>query len=659
MAIPGICILLAAMVWAVFGQTLRHEFVNYDDNQYVFQNPEVIQGLTLRGIAWAFTYAQIGHWHPVTWLSHMLDCNLYGLNPWGHHLTSVLLHGIAAILLFLVLNEMTGALWRSAFVAAVFAIHPLRVESVAWIAERKDVLSGVFFMLTLWAYVRYVRGVHTLICYTLMVILFALGLMSKGMLVTLPFVLLLLDYWPLGRLKVDAPDGRRIPLRELWLPLLCLIREKIPLFVLSAISCIMTNLSPEEATKLAHYSPIGNAVMSCVTYMRQMIYPVDLAIPYPYPSNGWPVAEVVLAAAFLAAISILSVVFWRTRPYFIVGWLWYLGMLVPVLGFVQISYYSHADRYTYLPQIGLYLLLTWAVADLSAGLPFRREALGGLGTIAITALMLCAHKQASYWQDSQTLWTHTLDCGQDSYYAHDNLGATLLEKGRVDEALYHFQRAMEINPNTAEIQFNFANALLQNGEVGQAISHYRKALEISPGYAEAHYAIALALVKAGETDEAIAHFNTALDTNPDDAEIHNNLAAALLKAGRRGEAIAHYKKALEIQPNYMEAQNNLARLLATSPQQSLRDGPLALELAQKANVTTGGNNPVVLGTLAAAYAETGQFTEAADAAKRALALTDSQENAAFAAALREQLALYEAGKPFRQPEAQNGANGKQ
>ena len=477
--VPGVCIFLAAIVWVVFGQTLRYEFVNYDDNQYVTENPVVQKGLTWEGFRWALTYGDIGHWHPLTWLSHMLDCQLYGLQACGHHLTNVLLHIASVILLFLVLRQMTGFLWRSALVAAVFAIHPLRVESVAWVAERKDVLSGLFFMLTLWAYARYAQkrsrvegressapAVHALdtrlwtLDYGLVLLFFALGLLSKNMLVTLPFVLLLLDYWPLGRLSSFSP---RILFRR--------VAEKIPLLVLTVVSCVVTALVPEKLTaadKLPFGLRMENAVVSYVTYLWQMIHPSGLACLYPNPTNHLPLSQVAGALGLLLVISGAVWAFRRTRPWLVVGWLWYLGMMVPVIGIVQISFYAHADRYTYLPQIGLYLLLTWTAADLCAGWRHRRWMLSGLAMVILGALIFCARTQTSYWRNGESLWTHTLACTSDNYVAHYSLGDALMQKGSVGEAITHFQTALQINPDYAEAHNYLGNASAPKGESGRS-----------------------------------------------------------------------------------------------------------------------------------------------------------------------------------------------
>ena len=706
--VSGVCIFLATIVWVVFGQTLGHEFVNYDDELYVYENPIVQKGLTWDGFRWALTYGGIGHWHPLTWLSHMLDCQWYGLQAGGHHFTNLLLHTASVILLFLVLRRMTGFLWRSAFVAAGFAIHPLRVESVAWVAERKDVLSAFFFMLTLGAYVRYVRRPPSMIRYGAVALCFALGLLSKNMLVTMPFVLLLLDYWPLNRLSGFSP---RILLRR--------VSEKIPLFVLTIGSCVATALVPEKVSagnSLFFTLRMENAVVSYVTYVWQMIHPSGLACLYPNPTNYLPFWQVAGALVLLLAITGAAWAFRRTHPWLVVGWLWYLGMMIPVIGIVQISYYAHADRYTYLPQIGLYLMLTWAAADLCAGWRHRREALGGLFTIILVALIFCARTQTAYWRNSELLWTHTLACTADNYTAHNNLGEALFQKGKVDEAITQYQTALEIKPDYTDAHNNLGEALFQKGRVDEAIAQFQKVLEIQPGYMHAHYNLGIALaqkglldeaidqfrktlevlpdylaaynnlgfvlaqkgftdnaivqfrkaleiqpdsaeahsnlgnvlLQKGRVDEAITHYQAALQIKPNDVEVHNNLGSALLQKGRVDEAIIQYQKALEIKPGYPKALNNLAWILATIPQASLRNGSQAVELAQQANQLTGGENPIILRTLAAAYAEAGRFGDAVSSAQKAIELAQAAGQNNLAKQFNNELKLYEAGHPFHQ-----------
>jgi Flp pilus assembly protein TadD len=598
---PAVCLVLAAITFAVFGQTLTHEFINFDDNNYVYDNPVVAQGLTFKGIVWAFS-CHASNWHPLTWLSHELDCQIYGLNPAGHHLTNVLLHTATVIALFLVLRQMTGALWRSAFVAAVFAIHPLRVESVAWVAERKDVLSGLFFMLTIGAYVCYARRPWSPVRYGLVMLFFALGLMCKPMLVTLPLVLLLLDYWPLQRVEPRKLTG--------------LVLEKLPLLALSAASCVATVIAQAAIIKPVGSFPLpmrlANALVSCMVYLGQVVWPVGLAVFYPYPHNGLPAWEVGLAGTLLAGFS--AVVWWwrRKQPWLLVGWVWYLVMLLPVAGIVQAGLQAHADRYTYLPQIGIYVAVTWLAAEsrLSRGL------LGGLMSGVLAVLMLCAWKQTAYWKDGESLWTHTLACTTDNEAAHYGLGLTLLQEERLDEAITHYQKALEINPDNAEAHNNLGNALQQKGKLDEAISHFQQAAEINPGLEKAHY----------------------------------NLGVALCQMGRGEEAISHFQQALQIKPGDPKIQNNLAWLLAVCPQASLRNGARAVELARQANALTSGEDPIILHTLAAAFAEAGRFPEAVETARHALALAGAQSNTGLAGQLQVEMKLYQAGKPFHGPE---------
>jgi tetratricopeptide (TPR) repeat protein len=651
-----VCIFLAAMTWLVFGQTLRHEFVSFDDNLYVCENPAVTHGLNLKGVGWAFTHIVVANWHPLTMMTHMLDCRLYGLNAGGHHLTNVLLHTASVILLFLVLRRMTGALWRSALVAAVFAIHPLRVESVAWVAERKDVLSGLFFMLTLWAYVRYVgkskaHSPKSKVFYGLVLLFFVLGLMSKPMVVTLPFVLLLLDYWPLNRFTpppVPAVTGKGDSLKNHFLPWR-LILEKIPLLALSGAACVATMMIQKDIIAPVPLAlRIGNAAVSYVVYLRQMFCPAGLAVLYPYPQNSLPGWKIALAVVLLAAISAGVFLRRQRQPYLLMGWLWYLGMLIPVIGLVQVGGQAHADRYTYLPQIGLYLALIWAVGSLGAGWRHRRVVLGGLSTVILVALIFCARAQTSYWRNSEVLWTHTLACTSDNYIAHYNLGDALVKMGRRDEAIAQYQKTLQITPNYAEAHDNLGSVLLQKGRVDEAIAHYQTALRITPENATAHNNLGNALRQKGRVDEAIAQCQVALQINPDYADAHDNLGNALFQKRRVAEAITHYQKALQINPDYAEAHNNLAWVLATAPQVSLRNGDEAVKLAERANQLTGGKTPIILHTLAAAYAEAGRFGDAIRSVQKAIELAQAAGQKDLAERFTGELKLYEAGLPFHE-----------
>jgi len=702
----AVCVFLVLLVVAVFGQTVRFGFVNYDDDANVYANPVVQSGLTLKGIGYAFTQPQVASWIPLTTLSHMLDCQFFGVNAAENHLVNVLLHAAAVVLLFLVLREMTGKLWRSAFVAAVFAIHPLRAESVAWVSERKDVLSAFIFMLIILIYVRNVRQ-PSRIRYAAVILLFPLGLLAKNTLVTLPFVLLLLDWWPLKRMQppTGAVFGK-------------LAREKIPLFAISAAASVATALITGDIP-VGHQLPawvrFENALITYVTYMGQMVFPVGLASPYPYPPNGASSWQAALALILLAAISAGVFVCRKKFPFLLVGWFWYLGMLVPLIGLMQISYYAHADRYTYLPGIGLAIAATWAVAEWSAGWKFRRAVSGGIMAVIITALMICARKQTSYWKDSVTLWNRALSCTSGNnfaaynmaialhdlgrlneavvYYqqalkmntndfqaecslgttlmeqgqpdkaiacfqktleiepnyaqAHCNLGNALLQRGQTGEAVIHFQRAVAIQPDYAKARYDLANVLFDQGHLDEAVGHYQKALETEPGFVEARYNLGNALLNLGRFDEAIAQFRTVLKMKPDYAGARNNLGAALMQSGRVTEATDEYRKALESQPDNVDALNNLAWSLATCPQASLRNGTNAVALAQKAVQLSGGENPLMLRTLAAADAEIGQYAAAMETARQALQLAARQKNDALAATLQKELELYLMDTPVR------------
>jgi tetratricopeptide (TPR) repeat protein len=599
----GICIALAALSWVVFGQTLRHDFINYDDPRYVYENTNITDGLSISGIAWAFTHIHSMNWHPLTTISHMLDCQLYGLKAKGHHFTNVLLHIVAVMLLFLGLLQMTGAFWRSAFVAAVFAIHPLRVESVAWIAERKDVLSGVFFMLTVLAYVYYVR-LRQIRRYLVVVFVFACGLMSKPMLVTLPFVLLLLDYWPFDRLK-----------GQVWKRVL----EKLPLIALSAVSSIATLVAQKGAVgyteELPIFERVNNAVVSYVLYIWQMLGPVNLAVFYPHPENRLLLWEIISSLVLLICVTVVAIALRKQRPYVITGWLWYLGMLVPVIGLVQVGWQGRADRYTYLPQIGLYIAITWSVADLTTFWRQQRTILSAAALLTIAVLSWRAWAQTWYWRDSETLFKHALTVTTNNDVAENNLGIVYLQQGNVDDAISLLQAAVDLRPDNSPAHENLAKALLQKGKVADALIHYRKLLELQP----------------------------------DNIEVHNIVGTVLIQHGRIREAVEEWQKVLTIQSDNGNAMSNLAWVFATSPDDSLRDGAKAVQLASEALRISGHRIPIIFRTLAAAYAETGEFSKAIQAARQGVELANSQGNSGLAAELQGNIALYQAQRPLRDP----------
>ena len=560
-----ICILLVGLVWIVFGQTLRHEFINYDDDQYVYENPRITDGLTLDGIQWALTHVHANNWHPLTTISHMLDCQLYGLQPWGHHLTNVLLHSVAVTFLFLALRELTRTLWPSAFVAAVFAIHPLRVGSVAWVAERKDVLSGIFFMLFLWAYARYARSNRpSSRRYVMLLVLFGLGLMSKPTLVTLPFVLLLLDYWPLRRFTGERSiqGGSSFPAKSVRY----LLVEKIPFFALSAASCAITFLVQEglmmAMRRLTFGDRIANAALSYAAYLGQMIWPAHLAVFYPYPPPGnLNIAKAILAFLLLTIISLMFFLWRRKLPFLLVGWLWFLGMLVPMIGIVQVGEQARADRYTYLAQIGLYLLITWGAMELFARWRHARQVLIAFALLIVTGLTVDSYFQTSFWRDSETLWNETIANTSNNYIAHNDLGKAVMQKGRLDEAVTHFRKALETCTNCPEVYNNLGHVLARKGDWSNAVASYRAALGSWPTpNAHNNNNLGIALAKVGKRDEAAEQFREALRIDGDYEEAHCNLALVLLELGRREEAVVHLREALRLKPDDAKIKAQLRQL---------------------------------------------------------------------------------------------------
>jgi protein O-mannosyl-transferase len=550
----AVALALATACVAVFAGVRHNDFVYYDDPKYITENPIVLAGLTSRGIAWALTAGADANWFPLTWFSHMLDVQLYGTNAGGHHVTSLLLHIINTVLLFGVLHWMTRAPGRSAFVAGLFALHPLHVESVAWVAERKDVLSTFFWMLTLWAYVWYTRRPRVN-RYVLMVVFFAAGLMSKPMLVTLPFVLLLLDFWPLNRTRVRSRTQ--------------LVIEKVPLFVLAIISSIITFIVQRKGGAVAGLDAypfdvrIENALVSYVAYIGKMLWPARLAAFYPYPESLSGM-QAVGATLILIAVTVLVSRMARRCPYLVVGWLWYLGTLVPVIGLIQVGNQAMADRYMYVPLIGLSIMVAWGSFDLLSHWRSSRYALPALATLVLAALAMVAHRQVSYWRNSEALWTHALGVTSANYVAENNLGLTLAGAGKGADAIEHYTEALRIKPAYATARTNLGAALAKQGKLDEAISNYRQVIRIKPAFGSAHTNLGAALAEQGNTSEAIVEYNKALQINPNDPEAHANLGIALMSQGKRDEAITQYNEALRVKPGFAEVHNNLGFALAIS-----------------------------------------------------------------------------------------------
>jgi protein O-mannosyl-transferase len=601
--------LLALVTIALYWPATRCEFVNYDDPDFVTGNLHVQRGLNWEGVKWAFgNTAQAVYWAPMMWLSHMVVYQFCGLNAWAHHLVNVLLHAANTALVFLVFRQMTGATWRSLILAAFFGWHPLRVESVAWVTERKDVLSVFFFMLTLWTYVRYAMTNHngrhsagggglggdliqhpvadlrqpfsilhspaSLYC-ALALGFFALGLMSKPMLVTLPCVLLLLDYWPLKRMKsVECRVGNAKPGTSLRF----IILEKLPFFALAAAASIVTFAVQHHGGALAgdESLPLGaraaNALISYCRYLGKLLWPTNLAVFYPHPGS-WPALELVLAGALMLGISVLLFLTRRPYPFLLMGWLWYCGTLVPVIGLVQSGEQAMADRFTYLPSVGLLVLVIWGAGELAK---FWRQGFVALSTAAAVALLLCmaaTRHQLAFWRDSETLFRHAIEVTRDNYVAHNNLGSALDEKGASAEAVLQFQETLRLKPDNAMAHYDLGVTLVRMGEISQGISEYRQTLRLKPDHAPAHYSLGNALIKNGQIVEAIKELQEAVRLDPDLVEAHNNLGFALARERRFDEAISQFEEALRLKPDHANARKNLDALLAARARSGRPDGP--------------------------------------------------------------------------------------
>jgi tetratricopeptide (TPR) repeat protein len=558
------CLLLVVATLAVYGQLRNHQFINYDDNSYVYNNPLVQAGLTLKGLTWAFTTTSAGNWHPLTWLSHMLDCQLFGLNPGDHHLTNLVFHIANSLLLFLWLLYLTPSLGCSFMVAALFALHPMHVESVAWVAERKDVLSTFFWLLTMWAYVWYVRR-PGLGRYLLILVGFCLGLMAKPMLVTLPFVLLLLDYWPLARLsfKGGRAAAAASPPPESGVALKRLVWEKAPLFGLAALFSLVAFYAQKEVgalwtgKTLPFTLRLANALVAYVSYLGKMFWPARLAVLYPYPGPNLPLWPAVAAGLGLAALSFLALRQARRHPYLLVGWLWYLGTLVPVIGLVQVGRQAMADRYTYVPSIGLFIAVVWGTAALAARWRAPRWLLPVGAGVVLSALAVCTWVQVGYWRDSISLYDHTLKVTRGNPVIQNNLGEAWAAQGKLAQAAAHYRAALRLQPDFAQALYNLGAALGAQGKLAQAAAQYRAALRLKPDFPEAQNNLGEVLATQGKLAQAEAQYRAALRLRPDLAVTRNNLGVALANQGKIDAAITQFQKAIQLKPDYADAYFNL------------------------------------------------------------------------------------------------------
>ena len=708
-----VCLALFAATLAVYWPVRHFALVNYDDFDYLGDNFLIQQGLTMKGLVWAFKEAHFANWHPLVWVSYMIECQFFGLRPSVHHLVNVGLHALNGVLLFLVLQTSTRAVWRSAFIASLFLFHPLRVESVAWVTERKDVLSGLFFMLTLLAYARYAqsktrKAQGSTLNYAAALVFFTLGLLAKPMLVTIPFLLLLLDRWPWQR---EGEGGDKTG----WIKLLA---EKWPFFALAIIFSGITYLTQSHGGAVSEMT-LGtrcqNAIMSFPAYLGKLFWPRHLAV-LNFPPSAWPVSWILLAALFMIGLTALSIGQWRARPWLATGWFWFVGMLLPVSGLVSIGRHFIADRYTYLPCIGIFVAVTWFTADLVRQKMPRNGTmiLGGLAVVVLLVLADLTRSQLFTWQNSETLWRQALRVNPNNYIAHNNLGIILLERNELKSAASEFDQAAKINPGFSEVWDNLGQLALREKDYGKAADLFQHAVSLNPrsvlslvnlgaalrlarDYPDAENMLQKALAldadsvlahatlaglydDIGKFDQAVPHYNAVLSYRPADAMSQCNLAIDLVAVGRLPEAMPHYEMALKLlpnnaafhyyhgaaflrsshlpegmaelreslrlDPNYLAALNDLAWLLSTHPDQNVRNGKEAVQLAEQACQITGGKNARALCSLDAAYAEAGRFPEAIAAAEKARALFQAMGAAGFVNKTDARLLLYRANRPF-------------
>jgi len=670
-----IYLILTLATLTVYWQVNHFEFTNYDDDEYVTKNKHIITGLTLENVKWVFTSQHGGNWHPLTGLSHILDSQFFGRNAGLHHIVNVLFHIANTLLLFTVLKQMTGKVGKSAFVAALFALHPLHTESVAWVSERKDVLSTFFWCLAIISYCHYVK-IPCLSRYFLTLILFVCALMSKPMVVTLPFVLLLLDYWPLERLELKN-------LRKL-------VVEKIPFFILTAVSSIVTFLVQRSAGAVRKIdvipliSRIENAFISYVKYIGKMIWPENLAVFYPHPESRLQTWPAVGAAVLIVGIAVFVVILGRRYKYLFTGWFWYLGTLVPVIGLVQAGDQAMADRYTYVPLIGLFIIVAWGTDDLLSSWRHRKIILRVSSIAVLAVLSVCTYFQVSYWRNSITLLEHALRVTKDNYVAHYYLTGPMEEAGKPIKAIEHFKETLRIKPNEPIVHKNMAMALARMGNLTEAVEHLNTALKLDPNFAEAysglgyvlnrqgrfseaeerfvqalsrksnnpstHANFAYTLVNLGRYDEAVSHLKIAVQLEPDSADNYHYLASALTLAGCIDEAITNYYKTLSLVPNQLKPMIDLAWLLATHRESKYYYPQEAVRLAEKACKLVKSPDADLLDALAVAYAASGRFQQAINTAQAALRLAESSNQTQKAEEIRNRLNLYKESKPYIETE---------
>ncbi len=633
-----LCLLLALLTLGTFAQVRRFDFTNYDDADYVSENAHVQAGLSSDGLHWAFVDSRSIFWIPVTWLSHELDCQLFGVEAGAHHVVNLVLHAANVLLLFLLLQRMTGALWRSAFVAACFAVHPLNVEPIAWIAERKGVLSTLFLLLTLHAWAGWVAKPHPL-RYALALVLFGLGLLAKPMLVTLPLLLLVLDGWPLQRVKSR--------------PWRALLVEKLPFLALSLAMGLATVFFASRADVWISAEQVSpgqrfvNALVFVGVYLWKLVAPVNLAVFYPFARSS----SVLPALAAALIIVVVTGTAWRRRarePWLLAGWAWYLLALLPVLRVLQVGAHAVADRYAYVPLIGMFIVIAWGGAAAAERWRLPARALAVFAGAMLAGLAALSWVQAGVWQNSITLFSHALEVTPENAVAHINLGAALEQAGRADEALPHYIEALRIDPGRAQAHHNLANILDTRGRFAEAQPHFEEAIRLRPREALPRCSLGLALAGQRRYAEALAHYAAAMQLAPADPQPHYLTGVARLRQGQLAPAIGSFREALRLNPDHAKSLDRLARVLAAAPDAALRDGAEALRLATRAAGLTGGRQPAVLDTLAMAFAETGRFDDAVKTIESAIELLTKNGATDEAKKLEPHLRQFKDRQPWRE-----------
>jgi protein O-mannosyl-transferase len=684
-----ICAGIVAAALIAYEPVRHNNFVNYDDNAYITENPQVTSGITLKSLGEAFTKSHFYMWHPLTTISHMLDCQIFDLNPAGHHFTSLLLHILSTLLLFWILNYLGGTIWLSAFLAGVFALHPVQVESIAWAAERKTVLSGLFWLLTIAVYIRYAKqpGFGR---YLLVLIVFGLCIMTKPVVAPVPFVLLLLDYWPLDRLRWGQPVKGKAKSKSNQKPASWLIAEKIPLLAMSVFLSVMTFTAQRQGgvvptlERMPMDYRIANMFLSYIRYIGKLIWPSGLAVCYPHPHLTVSDWRVLICMGAFILITIMCVYIGRRKKYIAVGWLWYVGSLAPVIGLVQSGAQAMANRYMYIPMLGLLIIIGWGIKEFIDKQPKLKIAAAIFGVTALLSLMVLTRMQVKHWENTLTLFEYTLDVTKDNPSAENTYAVALFNEGRFKEAEYHYAKAIRLAPafttaianlsklyleegkydesiaglkeiishneETADTYYNLATALSLQQKYDEAAKYFKKSLELNPVNPDAQMRLGIVLMVMGKNNEAIAHLNESLRIKPNQVEVYSTLGTAYSQLGQYDLAVKYWAKTLELQPNSVDVLNSMGLLLATVGDVTAEKANQAIAYASRACKLTDYNIPEYLDTLGVALAAAGRFEEAKAAAGKAINIAKAGGQEALVAEIEKRIKLYESGQPYRQKE---------